>query len=185
MSDIRQSTNADHDRPVVRELPPMPTGRERRTLKERSIYPFGVARNRLLHAAQNLRVPIQIVDQLKGSHVFLTTKQYYRKRPRVVTDAERRGVPIYVLRANTSTQLETFLKDLFKLSDSETDPFAMAMGEAEHAIGRVLQGEQAVSLSPQNAFVRRYQHDLAQKSKLNSRSFGEEPHRSVRIYRES
>jgi len=184
-ADQRQSTNTNHREPISHEPPPVRAGRERRTLKEKSIYPFGVARNRLLHAAQSLRVPIQIVDQLKGSHVFLTTKQYYRKRPRVVTDAERRGVPIYVLRANTSAQLETFLKDLFELSDSETDPFTVAMGEAEHAIGRVLQGEQAVSLLPQNAFVRRYQHDLAQKSKLNSRSFGEEPYRSVRIYREN
>ena len=184
-ADQRQSTNTNHREPISHEPPPVRAGRVRRTLKEKSIYPFGVARNRLLHAAQSLRVPIQIVDQLKGSHVFLTTKQYYRKRPRVVTDAERRGVPIYVLRANTSAQLETFLKDLFELSDSETDPFTVAMGEAEHAIGRVLQGEQAVSLLPQNAFVRRYQHDLAQKSKLNSRSFGEEPYRSVRIYREN
>ncbi len=161
-------------------------GRGRRKLQEKRIYPFGVARNRLLRAAQNLRVPIRVVDNLKEAHVFVTTKQYYRKRPRVVTDAERRGVPIYVLRANTSAQLETFLTDTFELSQDETDAFTLAMGEAEDAISRVLQGDQqAVSLSPQNSFVRRYQHDLASKADLRSRSFGEEPYRSVRIYRES
>ncbi|MGC9469058.1 MAG: R3H domain-containing nucleic acid-binding protein [Anaerolineae bacterium] len=168
------------------EAPPIETraGRGRRKLQEKRIYPFGVARNRLLRAAQNLRVPIRVVDNLKEAHVFVTTKQYYRKRPRVVTDAERRGVPIYVLRANTSAQLETFLADTFELSDDETDAFSLAMGEAENAIGRVLEGEQAVNLSPQNAFVRRYQHEMAKKANLSSRSFGEEPYRSVRIYRE-
>jgi hypothetical protein len=121
---------------------------------------------------------------LKEAHVFVTTKQYYRKRPRVITDAERRGVPIYVLRANTSAQLETFLKDLFELSTEESDPLTLAIGEAENAISRVLEGEQSVNLSPQNAFVRRYQHEAARKANLTSRSFGDEPYRAVRIYRE-
>ena len=164
---------------------PMPDRRTRRTLQQRTIYPFGVARNRLLRAAQSLRVPIQIVDKLKASNVFLTTKQYYRKRPRVIVDAERRGVPIYVLRANTAAQLETFLKDLFRLTEDEADPLSLAMGEAEDAISRVLEGEQAVSLAPQSAFVRRYQHEAAKRAQLNSRSFGEEPYRRVRIYRET
>lgn len=169
---------------------PMPqaetrAGRGRRKLQEKRIYPFGVARNRLLRAAQNLRVPVRVVDNLKEAHVFVTTKQYYRKRPRVVTDAERRGVSVYVLRANTSAQLETFLADIFELSENETDAFTLAMGEAEDAISRVVQGEQAVNLSPQNAFVRRYQHEMARNANLGSRSFGEEPYRSVRIYRES
>jgi stage III sporulation protein SpoIIIAA len=174
-----------HAQPYAQEQPELPQGnRRRRKLKERTIYPFGVARNRLLHAAKNLHVPIQIVEKLRDAHVFVTTKQYYRKRPRVITDAERRGVPIYVLRANTSAQLETFLKDLFELSAEEADPLTLAMGEAENAINRILEGEQSVNLSPQNAFVRRYQHEAARKANLTSRSFGDEPYRAVRIYQE-
>ena len=161
-------------------LPP----REHRKLQEKRIFAFGVARNRLLHAAASLHVPVRVVDNLKEAHIFVTTKQYYRKRPRAVTDAERRGIPIYVLRANTLAQLETFLSDTFKLSDGETDAFSLAMVEAEDAIGRVLQGEHAVDLSPQNAFVRRYQHEMAKKAHLISRSTGEEPYRSVQIFRE-
>ena len=164
--------------------PEPPAGRERRKLQERRILPFGVAQNRLLHAAQTLHVPVRIVDNLKEAHIFVTTKQYYRKRPRAVTDAERRGIPIYVLRANTQAQLETFLTDTFKLSDDETDTLSSAMEEAENAIGRVLQGEHAVNLAPQTAFIRRYQHEMAQKANLVSRSTGEEPFRSVQILRE-
>jgi stage III sporulation protein SpoIIIAA len=154
-----------------------------RKLKEQRIYPFGIARNRLLYAARNLHVPIQIVDNLKDASLFVTTKQYYRKRPRIVVDAERRGIPLYVLRANTTTQMETLLGDTFGLSEQDMDPMTRAMGEAESAITRVLNGEQSINLTPQEAFIRRYQHELAREANLNSRSFGKEPYRAVRIYR--
>jgi hypothetical protein len=161
----------------------LPGVRRTRKLKEQRIYPFGIARNRLLHAAKNLHVPIQIVDNLKEANIFVTTKQYYRKRPRIVVDAERRGIPLYVLRANTTTQMESLLGDTFGLTEKEMDPMTRAMGEAENAITRVLNGEQSINLTPQDAFIRRYQHEMARKANLNSRSFGKEPYRAVRIYR--
>jgi hypothetical protein len=160
-----------------------PGVRRSRKLKEQRIYPFGIARNRLLHAAKNLHIPIQIVDNLKEANLFVTTKQYYRKRPRIVVDAERRGIPLYVLRANTTTQMETLLGDTFGLTEKELDPMTRAMGEAESAITRVINGEQSINLMPQDAFTRRYQHELAREANLNSRSFGKEPYRAVRIYR--
>ena len=158
----------------------------RRKLKEKRIYPFGVARNRLLRAAQLLHVPIRIVDNLGEAHVMVTSKQYYRKRPHIVRDAESRNVPVYALRASTNAQMEAFLTDLFQLSEEETDPFNLAMQETESAIQKVLGGEeQAVDLAPQNSFVRRYQHEMAEKANLTSRSHGKEPYRSVRVYREN
>ena len=158
----------------------------RRKLKEKRIYPFGVARNRLMRAAQVLHVPVRIVDNLGEAHVLVTSKQYYRKRPSIVLDAENRNVPVYALRASTSAQMEAFLTDLFQLSEEETDPFNLAMQETESAIQRVLGGEeQAVDLAPQNSFVRRYQHEMAEKASLTSRSHGKEPYRSVRVYRDS
>ncbi|MDF1512178.1 MAG: AAA family ATPase [Anaerolineae bacterium] len=166
----------------VQSLIQMDTHRSRK-LKEQRIFPFGIARNRLLFAAKNLHVPVQIVDSLKEANLFVTTKQYYRKRPRIVVDAEKRGIPLYVLRANTATQMEALLADTFGLTEKETDPMTRAMGEAEEAITRVLKGEQSINLTPQTAFIRRYQHELAQEASLQSKSFGKEPYRAVRIYR--
>ncbi len=168
---------------AVQKSPVSPEVTESRKLKEQRIFPFGISRNRLLNAAQNLNLPIQIVDNLKEANLFVTTKQYYRKRPRIVVDAERRGIPLYVLRANTMTQMETLLGDTFGLTEKEIDPMTRAMGEAEDAITRVLNGESSINLTPQNAFVRRYQHELARESKLYSSSFGKEPYRGVRIFR--
>ncbi|MGC9397286.1 MAG: R3H domain-containing nucleic acid-binding protein, partial [Anaerolineae bacterium] len=158
----------------------------RRKLKERRIYPYGVARNRLLRAAQLLHVPIRIVDNLGEAHVMVTSKQYYRKRPHIVRDAESRNVPVYALRASTNAQMEAFLTDLFQLSEEETDPFNLAMQETESAIQKVLAGkEQSIDLAPQNSFVRRYQHEMAERANLTSRSHGKEPYRSVRVFRDS
>ncbi len=39
-----------------------------------------------------------------------------------------------------------------------------------------------MELAPQNAYIRRLQHQLAQRYNVASRSFGREPHRHVRIY---
>ena len=72
--------------------------------------------------------------------MLVTTKGYYRKRPRVIADAERRGLPIYALRANTVAQMETCLSDIFNL-DGKQDPLDQALQEAEDAIRRVQSGD--------------------------------------------
>ena len=44
-----------------------------------------------------------------------------------------------------------------------------------------MKAERPIELSPQNAYIRRLQHMLAQRYNLTSRSMGQEPHRRVRI----
>jgi hypothetical protein len=61
------------------------------------------------------------------------------------------------------------------------DPITAAMREAEEAIGQVMAGDGPVELSPQNAYIRRLQHQMAQRYNLTSRSRGREPLRRVRI----
>jgi predicted RNA-binding protein Jag len=56
------------------------------------------------------------------------------------------------------------------------------MHEAEEAIRRVGRESPAVDLSPQDAYIRRYQHELARAADLDSQSYGKEPYRYVRIY---
>jgi predicted RNA-binding protein Jag len=59
-----------------------------------------------------------------------------------------------------------------------------AMREAEEAIRRVLNGAKMVELSPQNAYIRRRQHQTARDARLISHSRGREPYRRVRILRQ-
>ena len=76
------------------------------------------------------------------------------------------------------------LADIFGLPTVSEDPFDAAMQETQEAIRRVLTGAHAAELSPQAAAVRREQHEMARSANLISHSYGREPYRRVRIYRE-
>jgi stage III sporulation protein SpoIIIAA len=147
-------------------------------------YPYGIARNRLEQAAKHLHIPLSVVEDLDEAEVVITLKNYYRKRPRILAEAENRGVPIYVLRSNTVNQMESCLADIYELEPADLDPLARAMRETEEAIQKVMSGARAVELSPQNAYIRRTQHEMARAAHLISHSRGKEPRRRVRIYRE-
>jgi hypothetical protein len=102
-----------------------------------------------------------------------------------VGDAEERGLPIYVLRANTVSQMENFLSDLFNLSTPPgEDDSDSAIAETQQAITAILNGESSVDLPPASAYVRRVQHEMARKANLISHSYGKEPRRRVRIFRD-
>ncbi len=151
------------------------------------IYPYGVARNRLMQAAKRLGVPAIIVDDVAEAETLVTLRTYYRKRQHTVMDAERRGMPIYVLRANTINQMQTYLSDLFDLNLPNQDAEESednVLEETEAAIEAVLNGEPWVDLSPATSYVRRQQHEMARRARLISHSMGKDPYRRVRIYRE-
>ena len=157
---------------------------ERPALNLVRIWPYGISQSRLRQAAGSLRVPIEFVEDVHQADVVMTLKSYYRKHAQPIADAERSGVPVYVLRSNTVVQMQSSLADIFALTPEETDPFSIAMRETQEAIRKVLAGAHAIELSPQSAFIRRHQHELARKYNLVSHSRGREPQRRVRIYRE-
>jgi stage III sporulation protein SpoIIIAA len=168
-------TSASHRDARDRTGPEVPAAGTR----ERHIYPFGVSRQRLAQALRETRFPAQIVDHLDDADVVITIRPYYRRKPQTLHDAEARGIPIYVVKSNTTIQLEQVL--LTMRSDRTGDPVMAALKEAEEAIGQVINVENPIDLNPQNAYVRRLQHMLAQRYNLVSRSLGKEPHRYVRI----
>jgi len=150
------------------------------------IYPYGVAQNRLIQAAKRLGVPAMVVKDSGKADVLVTLRSYYRDRQQPVMEAEARGMPIYVLRANTVSQMEQFLTDLFNLSElmppaGEVDSVKT---QTQAAIAAVLNGERWVDLPPGPSMVRRLQHEMAREAELVSHSYGKEPRRHVRIFRE-
>jgi len=158
----------------------------RTPLQSVRVYPFGVARDRLIQLAKRMGVPALFVKDAGEADVLVTLRSYYRDRQQAVMQAEQRGVPIFVLRANTVSQMEQFLSDLFNLS--EVVPAAGEMEavklQAQAAIAAVLNGERWVDLPPSPSTERRLQHELARDAELISHSYGKEPRRHVRIFRE-
>lgn len=161
------------------------------------IFPFGVSRNRLESAIERLRVPAVIVRDMKDATLVMTLKNYYRQSAQRLKQAEEQGVPVYVLRNNTINQMERQLANVFhihEVADEDLPPPSSrregnvtveeAMIEAETAIGQVMNGERSsVELAPRSSYIRRLQHQMADRYNLRSESRGDDPNRRVKIYR--
>ena len=159
------------------------------------IYPFGISRERLEQAGKHLRVPVEVSNDQQMADAVITSRHYFRRqaeRLRTGTGGERK--PVYVLRTNTVAQIEQCLSKLFELrrsqayhdggrSSNANNPTMDAMQEAEDAIHKLLSAHiPHADLAPQNAYVRRLQHRIAERYNLESRSYGREPNRRVKIF---
>ncbi len=138
------------------------------TDKPLMIFPYGVSRNKIERAIQNLRVNASIARKWDDADVVVTLKTLERK------ESER-------LKSITTTQIQSALKDVFNLPTLDVEEIAMR--EAEEAVYQVLLDSRAIELTPQTSYVRRQQHQLAERYRLQSRSTGLEPNRRVRIYK--
>jgi stage III sporulation protein SpoIIIAA len=166
-----------------------PDNNGRALLTSISIYPYGVARNRLIQATKHLGVPATIMRTLEGADAMITLKSYYRRRQKAILDAEEHSVPIYVLRSNSIMQIEQVLVEIFNLhSFSEQANRSLNLEslntQTQAAIEAVRNGQRWVDLPPAVPAVRRMQHELVRQSDLISHSYGKEPSRHVRIFRE-
>lgn len=166
---------ASIDRPIGATRP----GNDRaRTHRPMSVFAFGVSRKRLEQAVRELGVPVNVARDLDEADAVVTLRNYYKQKPAALRDAESNGVPIYVLKTNTTLQMENMLASLF---DLEADPQEAALRETAEAIGLVQASGRPVELAPQNAYVRRLQHQMAERNALMSRSRGSEPNRRVEL----
>ena len=150
--------------------------------QSRRIYPFGISRGRLEQAIRTAGLPLTVVNELDQADLVMTSKSHFRRKPQMVRAAEAKSIPLYVLRGNSVSQIEHALAGMCGqgVKDERLD---VALQEAGEAIDKVLSGERAVELSPQNAYVRRLQHQLAERNHLASWSSGKEPQRRVRIFK--
>jgi hypothetical protein len=143
------------------------------------VLPQGISRKRLEQAVRDLQLPVVIARDVDEADVVMTLKNEYKQKTPMLRDAEDRAMPIYVLKSNTMQQMQASLTSIFSL---EIDPREAAMRETEDAIDIVLNSSEPVELAPQNAYIRRLQHQMAERANLVSRSRGREPYRRVRLY---
>jgi len=158
---------------------------DREELDNLPIFTYGVARDRMLKAAKNLNVPITIEKHVSDSRIAVTLKHHYRDNPKAIAEAEELGIPIYVLRSNTTKRMEHLLKDVFNVKNgalSKSDE--QALQQTQGAIQAILNGERWVELSPASSYIRRLQHQMVTQANLVSHSYGKDPNRRVRIFRE-
>lgn len=147
------------------------------------IFSYGVSRLRLERVIQKFRVPAVITSEVERADLILTLKSQEKRQPKSIRDAESRGIPRHVLKSNTTTQMENFLRSLFSPEDF-SDGEQPGILEAREALERVRDQGRKVELSPQNSHVRRLQHMLAERNGVRSKSTGREPNRRVVLHPE-
>jgi stage III sporulation protein SpoIIIAA len=157
----------------------MPVAREgTHNSQPMSVFPYGVSRQYLEQAVRDLGIPVKVQNHIEEADVVLTLKNYYRRKDSPVRTAEAQGIPIQVLRSNTITQIKGALGKVYGIDE---DPMDTALQEAMDGITRVQQTGGEVELAPQNAHVRRLQHQLVEKHDMSARSMGSEPNRRLVI----
>jgi len=166
------------------------------------VYPFGVNRDRLAQSARQLRVPVVITNNEREADAVITLKNYYRRQPERLSQAEQDRKLIIILKNNTVAQMQHALARVFNIPEQVTevnsqeeaengaddnqtsvDATQQALLETEDAIHQVLnKGLTTAELPPANAYIRRLQHQMATRYNLLSRSRGKEPNRRVKIF---
>jgi stage III sporulation protein SpoIIIAA len=173
------------------------------TLRTLRLYPFGVNRDRLAESARQLRVPVIVTNNERDADAVITLKNYYRRQPDQLQQAEQARKLIIILKNNTIVQMQQALARIFDIPETPVtsvdneidsadgnsdlafdDPTKKALLETEDAIHQVLnKGLTTAELPPANAYIRRLQHQMATRYNLLSRSRGKEPYRRVKIFR--
>ena len=153
------------------------------SIQHHRIYPFGISLPRLNQAIRESGINASIVNRIDDAEAMMTLRPIFRRKPTQIRDAEDRGLPIYVLKHNTIVQMEQSLRALAR-GQAQFDPVATALAEAEEAISILNQSnESSTELAPQNAYIRRLQHELAERFELDSTSHGHDQHRRVRFHK--
>jgi stage III sporulation protein SpoIIIAA len=150
------------------------------------IFPYGVSRSRLERAIRTLRVPAYITKEVNDADVLIALKANYKKEPARLQDSIDRNLASYVIKSNTYIQIENVLREIFQMTVALSDE-DVALQEAEEAVEEIMNeasnGLNSIELAPQNAYLRRLQHQVAEKYRMISDSVGIEPTRRVRISR--
>jgi len=171
--------------PTMVEEPPKRRRREREEpaavatgRKTLRIYPYGVSKDRLMRAINDLQVSATIAKTPKEADVVLTLKAHEKRQPRTVKDLADQGLEVAIIRSNTVSQMKAFLMGAFGLENQRNEEES-AINEVTQAVDKVMNFGKPVELAPQSAHIRRLQHQLIEQHGLGSESRGEVPWRRV------
>src|SRR5256886_6726098 len=118
-----------------RSTPRMPIDGDRQMIK---VYPFGISWNRVEDAARGLGMPVAVVREPEDADVVITLKNYYRRKTPRLRNAESQGIPIYIARSNSATQIASALASVIELRRGPEDT---ALEEARDGIEQVVGGQ--------------------------------------------
>ncbi len=161
------------------------------------IYPYGVSRHQLDQVVRTLNLPVVLTKDIDNADAVLALRSHVKNHSKLRHLAKSRQIPIHTLKASSVPQIAHSLRRLLNMDDpampdaAELDLFVRgdsedeleALEEARLAVEQiVIPKGQPVELLPRSGLVRKMQHELVEHYHLQSRSFGDEPNRRLRIY---
>ncbi|MDY6783860.1 MAG: R3H domain-containing nucleic acid-binding protein [Cyanobacteriota bacterium] len=161
------------------------------------VYPYGVGRSQLSQAIELLNLPVVLTKDMNSADAILALRSQIKNHAKLRSIAKARQIPIHAVKSSTMPQIVRSLRRLVGMddgSDSDTPDLRLfsyngsddeleALEEARLAVEQiVIPKGQPVELLPRSPNVRKMQHELVEHYRLHSDSFGEEPHRRLRIY---
>ncbi|HKG97979.1 MAG TPA: R3H domain-containing nucleic acid-binding protein, partial [Pyrinomonadaceae bacterium] len=153
--------------------------------KRLKIYPYALSRERLERAIHELGAPVTVTNEIGDADLLLTLKSHAKRQSQKLREARGRNIEVHILRANTLTQMENFLTEVFGATSARVTHKASeedAMQEVEEAVIEADEQRRPVELTPQPKHIRRLQHIYIERSGLQSESKGAEPNRRIVIY---
>jgi stage III sporulation protein SpoIIIAA len=79
------------------------------------IYAYGLNRNKLEKAIDNVKVPAMIVQDIEEATMILTLKSYYRQGSTRIRGARQKNIPVHALRSPSMNQIEQSLQKIFRM----------------------------------------------------------------------
>lgn len=161
------------------------------------IYPYAVSRQQLEQVIYTLKLPVVLTKDLDSADVVLALRSHLKNHSKLRQMTKARQLPVHVIKASTVPQIARALRRMLNMDELGTPELAdlqlfshegnedeiEALEEARLAVEQiVIPKGQPVELLPRSADVRKIQHELIEHYRLQSRSFGEEPNRRLRIY---
>nr|YP_009488734.1 Ycf45 [Grateloupia filicina]AWD77270.1 Ycf45 [Grateloupia filicina]BCB92364.1 Ycf45 [Grateloupia asiatica] len=158
------------------------------------LYAYSINNQQIEATIHTLQLPIHITRNLAEAEVILALRSTIKQNTKLRQLAKSRQITIYTIHSSTIPNITRALKQMLHLSkmsslswrqlcNNKTRIEILALAEARLAVEKiVMTKKQSVQLLSRSANIRRLQHKLIQLYNLRSRSFGEEPYRSLRIY---
>jgi stage III sporulation protein SpoIIIAA len=173
------------------------------------VFLYGLTRSFMQHVLQQqgLDTELHITETMHEAHFILALRGQARPGAKVLRLAADYDIPVFYAKTNTQPQLVRALCEaLGDLSEDVNSPFvgrwaehldqwqrgtqpllnaddvlAQAMHETQQAIEHILAHAEPVELKPRRSYIRRLQHELAERYNINSLSVGDEPNRRLKL----
>nr|YP_010986364.1 hypothetical protein UYL67_pgp056 [Pachymeniopsis lanceolata]WOL37282.1 hypothetical protein [Pachymeniopsis lanceolata] len=158
------------------------------------LYAYSINNQQVEATIHTLQLPITITRNLAEAEVILALRSTIKQNTKLRQLAKSRQITIYTIQSSTIPNITRALKQMLnsskmsslswkQLCNNRNYAEVLALAEARIAVEKIVMNKkQSVELLSRVANIRRLQHKLIKLYNLRSRSFGEEPYRSLRIY---